>query len=89
MVRGLATTLTNLAMESVPQTRFRWIPCVVLQFFLSKTTSVKLVLRFWWNLKVSIFWTVMQPPRLVALRVLRPCSPRVMKMILEFQRLIR
>ena len=35
------------------------------------------------------FWTVVQPPRLVALKVLRPCSPRVIKMILEVQRLIR
>ena len=51
--------------------------------------SVKLMLQFWWNLKVSVFWTVVQPPRLVALRALKPCSPRVMNMILEFQRLIR
>ena len=34
--------------------------------------SVKLMLHFWWNLKVSVFWTVVQPPRLVALRVLKP-----------------
>ena len=75
--------------ESVPQTRFRWIPCVVLRFLLSKTTmSVKLMLHFWWNLKVSVFWTVVQPLRLVALRALKPCSPRVMNMILEFQKLI-
>ena len=47
------------------------------------------MLHFWWNLKVSVFWTVVQPPRLVALKVLSPCSPGVMKMILEFQRLIR
>ena len=31
----------------------------------------------------------MQPPSLVALRALKPCSPRVMKTILEFHRLIR
>ena len=56
----------------------------------AKTTmSVKLMLQFWWNLKVSVFWTVVQPPRLVALRALKPCSPRVMNMILQFQRLIR
>ena len=47
MVRGLATILTNLVVKSVPQARFRWIPCVVLRFLLSKTTmSVKLVLHF-------------------------------------------
>ena len=86
VVRGPAKILTILVMKSVHQTRFRWIPCVVLRFLLSKTTtSVKLMLHFWWNLKVSVFWTVVQPPRVVALRVLRPCSPRVMK----FQRLVR
>ena len=35
---------------------------------LSKKTSVKLMLHFWWNLKASVFWTVVQPPDLVALR---------------------
>ena len=88
MVRGPATILTILVMKSVHQTRFRWIPCVVLRFLLLKTTmSVKLMLHFWWNLKVSVFWTVVQPLRLVALRALKPCSPRVMNMILEFQRI--
>ena len=38
VVRGPATILTVLVMKSVPQTRFRWIPCVVLRFLLSKTT---------------------------------------------------
>ena len=51
--------------------------------------SGKLMLRFWWNVKVSEFWTVVQPLLLVALRVLRLCSPRVTKMIHEFQMLIR
>ena len=89
VVRGPATIQTILVMRSVPQIRFRWIPCVVLRFLLSKTTmSVKLMLHFWWNLKVWVFWTVVQPHRLVALRALKPCSPRVMNMILEFQRLI-
>ena len=88
MVRGPATILTFLVMKSVSQTCFSWILCVVLRFLLSMTTmSVKLMLHFWWNLKVSVFWTVVQPPRLVELRA--PCSPRVMNMILEFQRLIR
>ena len=32
VVRGPATILTILVMKSVPQTRFRWIPCVVLWF---------------------------------------------------------
>ena len=90
MVRGPATILTILVMESVPQTCLRWIPRVVLRFLLSKTTmSVKLMLRFWWNLKVSVFWTAVQPPRFVALRALKLCSPRVMNMILVFQRLIQ
>ena len=81
VVRGPAAILTILVMKSVPQTCFRWIPCVVLRFLLSTTTmSVKLMLHFWWNLRVSVFWTVVQPPRMVALRVLRPCSPRVMKL---------
>ena len=31
--------------------------------------TAKLMLHFWWNLKVSVFWTVVQPPRLEALRV--------------------
>ena len=35
MVRGPATILTILVMKSVPQTRFKWIPCVVLRFLLS------------------------------------------------------
>ena len=30
MVRGSAAILTILVMKSVPQTRFRWIPCVML-----------------------------------------------------------
>ena len=61
MVREPGTILTFLVMKSVHQTRFRWIPCVVLRFLLSKTTmSVKLMLHFWWNLKVSVFWTVVQ-----------------------------
>ena len=43
IVRGPATSLTILVMKSVPQIRFRWIPCVVLRFLLSRTTmSVKL-----------------------------------------------
>ena len=41
------------------------------------------------HLKVSVFWTVVQPLPLVALIVQRPCSPRVTNMILEFERLIR
>ena len=86
MVRGPATILTILVMKRVPQTRFRWIPCVVLRFLLSKTTtSVKLMVES----EGFGFWTAVQPPRLVALRALKPCSPRVMNMILEFQRLIR
>ena len=36
----------------------------------------------------SVFWTTVQPPRLVALRALKLCSPRVMNMLLVFQRLI-
>ena len=89
MVRGPATILSILVMKSVLQTCFRWIPCVVLRFLLSKTTmSVKLMLHFWSNLKVSVLWTAVQPLRLVALRALKPCSPRVTNMILEFQRLI-
>ena len=73
MVRGHATILTILVMRNVHQTRFRWIPCVVLRFLLSKTTtSAKLMLHFWWNVKPSVFWTVVQPTRLVALRVLDP-----------------
>ena len=39
MVRGPATILTILVMKSVHQTRFKWIPCVVLRFLLSKTTT--------------------------------------------------
>ena len=31
-------------------------------------------LHFWWNLKVSVFWTVVQSPRLVAIRALKPFS---------------
>ena len=94
MVREPAAILTVLVMKSVDisrvtlritlTTRFMWIPSVVLRFLLSKTTmSVKLMLHFWWNLKVSVFGF------LVALTVLRLCSPRVMKMIHEFQMLIR
>ena len=46
MVRGPATILTILVMKSFPQSRFRWIPCVVLRFLLPKTTmSVKLMLH--------------------------------------------
>ena len=90
MVRGPAAILTILVTKSVLQTCFRWTPCVVLRFLLSKTTmSVKLMMHFWWNLKVSVFWTAVQPPRSVALWALKPCSPRVTNMILEFQRLIR
>ena len=88
MVRGPVTILTILVMKSVPQTRFRWIPCVLMRFLLSKTTmSVKL--HFWWSLKDSVFWTVVQPLLVVALRLQRPCSPRVMNMTLELQKLIR
>ena len=94
VVREPAAILTVLVMKSVDisrvtlritlATRFMWIPSVVLRFLLSKTTmSVKLMLHFWWNLKVSVFGF------LVALRVLRLCSPRVMKMIHAFQMLIR
>ena len=90
MVRGHATILTVLVMRSVLQTRFLWTPCVLLQSLLSKTTmSVKPMLHFWWHLKVSVFWTLVQPLPLVALIVQRPCSPRVTNMILEFERLIR
>ena len=61
MARGPATFVIMLVMKSVPQTRFRQIPCVVLRFLLFKTTmNVKLMLHFWWNLKVSVFWTVVQ-----------------------------
>ena len=52
---------------------------------LTKTTrNMKLMLHFWWNLRVSVFWTAVQPPRLVALRALKLCSPIVMNMILDF-----
>ena len=50
--------------------------------------SMKLMLHFWWNLRVLVFWTAVQPPRLVALRALKLCSPRVTNMILVFPRLI-
>ena len=50
--------------------------------------SMKLMLHFWWNLRVSVFWTAAQQLRLVALRALKLCSPRVMNTILVFQRLI-
>ena len=36
MVHGPTTILTILVMKSVPQTRFKWISCVVLRFLLSK-----------------------------------------------------
>ena len=68
MVRGLATILTILV-KRVHQTYFRWIPCAVLRCLLFKVMSVKLMLHFWWNLKVSVFWTVVQPLLLEALRL--------------------
>ena len=36
------------------------------------------MLHFWWIVKVPVFWTLVEPLRLVALRVQRPCSPRVL-----------
>ena len=33
--------------------------------------SVRLMLHFWWSPMVLVFWTVVQPPSLVALRVQR------------------
>ena len=50
--------------------------------------SVRLMLHFWWNPKVLVFWTVVQPPLLGVLKVQRLCFPRVMNMIHEFQMLI-
>ena len=36
------------------------------------------MLHFWWNLKVSVFWAVVQLARLVALRALKSCrTPEV------------
>ena len=62
---------------------------MVLRFLLSKTKiNMKFMLHCWWNLRVLVFWTAVQHPRLVALRALKLCSPRVMNMIFVFQRLI-
>ena len=84
MVRGPAAIVTILVMKSSSDS-FQVDPLCDA----AKTTMSVKLMKFWWNLKVSVFWTVVQPPRLVASRALKPCSPRVMNMILEFQRLIR
>ena len=65
MVRGLATIVTILVMKCVPQTR---------SFQVDPLCGAAVVLHFWWNVKVTVFWTVVQPPRLVALRALKSCS---------------
>ena len=43
------------------------------------------MLHFRCNPKVLVFWTLVQPPLLVVLRVQRLCFPRFMKMVHEFQ----